>query len=618
MGYTVKREDIEAFARSQMWETREQGNELWVKRCPYCNGGDHDFWTFSINLEHGAYKCFRGTCGAQGHFVELCRDYDYPLETDERPKLYKKLKQPKEAIKSTPEAIAYLESRGISAETCQRYEITARNDNPSILVFPFYDEKGELQSVKYRNTKYIKGKTNGSKEWFEAQTMPLLFGMKQAADHTKPLIITEGQIDSLTVAEAGIENACSVPTGANGFTWLPLCYDWIMTFPEVIVFGDREKGKITLIDTLKARLPIPVKCVQAKDYLLEKDANDIFCKYGKKAIVKAIENAALPEIKSVKELSSVVSVDINKLDKINTQIPEIDRCIGGLVMGELILLTGKRGDGKSTFGSQLICAALDQGESVFAYSGELTDYHFKRWIDLQLAGYDHITEEINEYGALTYSIKPSVVEEITKWYQHRVYLWDNTYLSEAKEEADTLLDTVERVIKQYGTRFIFLDNLMTAMEASGNGQDNLFQAQSAFVGRLKRLAMAYQVCIVLVAHPRKSLNAFDNDDVSGSADITNKADVIFNYMRSKGNAEAESVLQITKNRLFGVLRTGKDGGIPLRYSPKTKRVFSPYDKEIKRYGWEQNYAEIEEKAEIAIPAEEAEQINIDELEELPL
>ena len=103
------------------------------------------------------------------------------------------------------------------------------------------------------------------------------------------------------------------------------------------------------------RLPQTVKVVRKKDYLGEKDANDILLKYGKQAIRAAIENAEIPQLENVKDLALVQSVDINALPKIKTNIPDIDRLIGGLVMGQVILLTGKRGHGKSTFMSQLVC-----------------------------------------------------------------------------------------------------------------------------------------------------------------------------------------------------------------------------------------------------------------------
>lgn len=95
--------------------------------------------------------------------------------------------------------------------------------------------------MKYRNTKFRKG-IDKNKEWSEADTMPILFGMKQCSNFNR-LIITEGQIDSLSVAECGFENAVSVPTGATGFTWLANCWDWITQFEEIVVFGDNEHAR---------------------------------------------------------------------------------------------------------------------------------------------------------------------------------------------------------------------------------------------------------------------------------------------------------------------------------------------------------------------------------------
>ena len=122
-------------------------------------------------------------------------------------------------------------------------------------------------------------------------------------------------MDSLSLAECGIENAVSVPTGATGFTWVTNCYDWISRFNEIIVFGDNEHGKITLADGLRARLTMTIKVVRRKDYLGEKDANDILLKYGKGAIVRAVESAEVPRLENVKDLSTVESVDLNSLQK---------------------------------------------------------------------------------------------------------------------------------------------------------------------------------------------------------------------------------------------------------------------------------------------------------------
>lgn len=576
MSYIFKQSDVFDFANSIGADTRQKGNELFFKLCPKCKGGGSDKDTFSVNLETGAFKCFRASCDYHGHFVELARDFNYPLDFGE-PRVYRKL--PQKPIEVKPSAVAYMEKRGISREITERYKITARKDNTDILVFPFYDENNVLQFIKYRNSKYS---GTGNKEWCEKDTKPILFGMAQCSDFGT-LIITEGQIDSLTVAECGFDNAVSVPTGALGFTWLTSCWDWITQFRDVIVFGDYEKGKMTLLETLQNRLPQKVRAVKTQDYLGEKDANDILRKYGKQAIRTAVENAEVPKLSNVKDLSTVQSVDINRLPKIRTDIREVDRVIGGLIMGQVVLLTGKRGEGKSTFMSQLVCEALEQNYSTFIYSGELADYHFKRWLNFQLAGSENVVENTNTFGDSEYLITNSTDERISNWYKGRAFIFDNNFVPDDNAEFETITDTIEKVIKQYDVKLICIDNLMTAMDVVTQN-DNLYLAQSNFVGCLKKIAVRYNVVIVLVAHPRKSNNDFTNDDVSGSSDITNKVDVVMSYKRVDDESGSGGKLMITKNRLTGKLAIG-DGAIPLLYSEKTKRIFSQ-SSSVKQYGWE--------------------------------
>lgn len=579
MSYEFNKSDVLDFTSVINAETMQKGNELFYKYCPYCNGGtSQDKETFSINLDNGTFKCFRSSCGKQGHFVELARDFNYKLDFGNEIKQYRQLPQKK--IQSTNKAIEYMRSRGISENTCIKYKITTQKANENVLVFPFYDENNMLVAVKYRKTNFDKTRDK-CKEWFEKDTKPILFGTAQCKDFDT-LVITEGQLDSLTLAECGIENAVSVPTGALGFTWLTNCWDWVIQFKTVIVFGDCEKGKITLLDTLQKRLPQKVKHVRFEDYLGEKDANDIFIKYGKEAIVKCIENAEVFKLDNVKDLSTVKNVDVNMLPKIKTNIKEIDRVIGGMIYGQVILLSGKRGNGKSTFMSQLVCEALEQNESVFIYSGELADYHFKRWLDYQLAGADNVIQERNEYNDFTYRIADETVDRISSWYKGRAYIYDNNYLPDNETEFESLTKTIEKVIKQYGVKLICIDNLMTAMDTVDN-QDNLYLAQSNFVGTLKKIATRHNVVIILVAHPRKSKEGFSNDDVSGSSDITNKVDIVMSYERCEdGNYNGK--LQITKNRLLGKYAM-KENAIGLLYSEITKRIVSETSG-IRVYGWE--------------------------------
>ena len=561
--YEFKTSDVFDFAVFVGAETHEKGGELFFKYCPHCNGGGKDTDTFSINLESGVFKCFRASCDYHGHFVELARDFGFKLEQEQT--RYKKL--PQKTIESKPKAIQFLESRGISADVCRRYNITTQKDNENILVFPFYDEQGIMQFIKYRKTDFVKGKDK-CKEWCEKDTKPILFGMAQCEGFTR-LVITEGQLDSLSVAECGIKNAVSVPTGAVGFTWLSHCWDWVNKFNEIVVFGDNENGKITLIETLEKRIQGKVKCVRPEDYLCEKDANDILRKYGKEAIIKAVDNAQLREVKYVKRLANDEAINLSELPKIKTGIRNLDRVCGGLLMGHITLLSGKRGEGKSTLMSQFVAQAIDQGNAVFVYSGELPNYHFKNWLDLQIAGNKNIQTRTNEYGDNEYYLLPNTVEKINEWYYDKAYIFDNSSVTD--DEYEGLLKVMVDAICRYDIKLVCIDNLMTAMECDAN--TDLYRQQSTFVKNLEKLAQQYDVAIVLVAHPKKTQGDFDNDTVSGSSDITNAVSFVLNYQRANESDNCDSKLMITKNRMNGKLLTGENS-IKLYYSEKSKRILS--------------------------------------------
>lgn len=582
MGYELKQSDILDLAHTLDGRTRQKGDELFFQYCPYCHGGQsRDKNTFSVNLQTGTFHCFRSSCGRSGHFVELARDFGYQLDFGEnwREKKFKRL--PQKEITVRDPAVEWLKTRGISEETTRLYHITTRKKDKSVLVFPFYNENHVLEFVKYRNTDPQRIKDHG-KEFCEKDTKPILFGMDHCQGFER-LVITEGQIDSLTLAECGVKNAVSVPTGCKGFTFLNYIWDWITKFSEVVVFGDHENGRITLLDELQRKLPIKVKAVREEDYLGEKDANDIYQKYGRQAILTAVENAQVVPVKCVKRLSDVKSVDLSALPKIRTGLQELDQIIGGFYFGQVILLTGRRGEGKSTLLSQLDLEAIDQGYATLIYSGELADYHVKNWMDLQAAGPDNIQVNYDENNQPVSSIPADMLHKINEWYTDLAYIYDNNILNDDSSELESLLDTIEASIQRYDIKLICIDNLMTAMDAMP-GED-FYQAQSQFVKRLKKLAVKYDVVVILVAHPRKTKEAISNDDVSGSSDITNRVDVVLSYSRDENNSGWDGTLSVLKNRLTGKL-TPKGQEIKLLYSGKSKRIRPASSDERKVYGWE--------------------------------
>lgn len=597
--YEFKEQDAFDFARHIHAETTIKNGELFFKLCPYCNPKPtrDNLKSFSINLKTGQFKCLRASCGVSGNMITLSKDFDFSLgnEIDEyyRPKKrYRRFKKPEKPIDPKPEAIKYLESRGISEQVAKEYEITVQTNNPNILVFPFYDEKGVMQFIKYRKTDYDKTKDK-NKEWCEANCKPILFGMKQCKDFAR-LIITEGQIDSLSVAAAGINNAVSVPTGAKGFTWVPYCWNWINQFEEIIIFGDYEKGHITLLDELSKRLKITVKHVREDDYKDCKDANEILKKYGKEQVRECVENAIVVPIKQVKQLADVKRVDIFKLPKMKTGIRQVDRLLyGGLPFGGVTLISGKTGEGKSVLASQIMINAVHQGYNCFAYSGELVDSQFQSIMDFQIAGSRHIVEYQNAWGDSGYSISDSNRDMISDWYRDKFWLYDNSVIE--NDEQESLVTVTENVIMQYGVKVVLLDNLMTAIDLEATSGSDKYERQGLFVKKLARLATRHNALILLVAHKRKNnFSTNENDEISGSSDISNLAMVTIAYEKSNEIEQSQRLLKVSKNRLFGKTETK---GYILDYDEKSKRIYGRGDDLYADYGWNNNKCEFDETSE---------------------
>ena len=597
------------FARSCGAKTKIKGNELHLMYCPYCHGGtSKDKYTFSINLKTGQFKCLRDSCGVTGNMITISRDFDYSLGNDvdeyySPKKKYRTFKKPEKPIEPKEPAIAYLESRGISAEVAKKYEITSMEGHDNILVFPFYDNKGKIIFVKYRKTDFDREK-DSSKEWCEKNCKPILFGMKQCNEEFDRLVITEGQLDSLSVASSGIENAVSVPTGAKGFTWVPYCYDWVSKFDEIVVFGDYEKEHITLLDDIARRFPCRIKHVRERDYLGCKDANEILQKYGPEAVRNAVENAVYVPVQRVVPLADVEDVNIYKLPKVKTGISELDKMLyGGLPFGMVCVIAGKRGDGKSTFASQIMARVIEQGYVTFAYSGELPNYLYKSWFDFQVAGRHHIVENRTDYGEVNRFITNKNQELINSWYREKAYIYDNRIVE--NDEKEDLLKSIERSIQQYGVKVVLIDNLMTAMYIDEQRGSDRYEQQGQFVRNLCKIAIKYNVLILLVAHQRKNNFSSDiNDEVSGSGDITNLAGLTLGYNRgSKEDIDKglmnqnQRKLIVAKNRLFGKINLD---GIILDYDERSKRIYGLEDDIDYQFGWDKSdgFYDVEEDRDI--------------------
>lgn len=591
--------EILTFCQKHIGEYRIRNNQIVAKVCPFCHGGGSgDMETFSVGLYNGAFSCLRGGCSKTGSFRELCEFFgERPAKVVSMPssrakRLYARPNP--HLLPVTDEIVSYFAQRGISLKTIRAFGL-ASDDNGNI-VFPFYRDK-ELVYVKYRKPRKHK-KEDGPKEWQEKNTEPILFGMDNAA-FNQPLYITEGEIDAMSLYEAGVTNVVSVPCGCNNLEFVSLCWDWLEKFQRIVLFGDNDEPGIEMVSTLMKRLGED-RCMIAPEYpelLIDgesagrscKDANEILYAYGKEGLKHIADSCEPAPIKGVLNLADVTMIDPTTKPRIFTRIPALDHAIGGLAEGTVTIFSGKRGEGKSTIGGQLLLNGVQQGYSVCAYSGELPAQTFLNWILLQATDNKYIAAKTDPRTGKNFAVVPyDIQRRIKTWVDNKFFLFDNNYTPDVPQE-EAIIKTFTLCARRYGAKLFLVDNLMTILSETTTA-DNENKIQGKFVAALKAFAVKYKVCVLLVCHPRKTKagEKFTSEDVAGSANITNLADTVISVEKPN--------LRITKNREFGICEF-----IPCSYDPANRRIFQANIGDRTVYGWNHEGAIVPEVQASSLP-----------------
>lgn len=481
-------------AEKYLGEFRIKNGEIICKRCPFCHGGSHDdYETFAVNMSSGLWNCRRGSCSKkQGNFKELCdffgeTHYDienYTQITKLNATKKKNFVKPNEDEfhEVTDDIITYFGRRMISEQTVRDWKIMS--DDKGNIVFPFY-WNNQLTYVKYRQPRpwsevkkeyEEKLKTlpkeqsaklrKPAKEWIMPNTQEILFGMDMVS-YNRPLVICEGQIDAMSLYEAGVTNVVSVPAGVDHLEWINTCWEWLDNFAQIILFGDSDEPGVEMVQMLMKRLgedrcmiakEYPELIYQGKDYGRQcKDANEILRCYGPEGLKQAVEACEPAPVKGILNLANVQFVDPASKPKILTKIPALDFAIGGLMEGGVTIFSGKRGEGKSTVSGTLALNAVQEGLSVCAYSGELPAEVYLEWIMLQATESKYIGYKTDQRtGQNLCTISPLIQQRIREWIDGKFFLYDNSCIMDEKQE-ESILKVFEACARRYGCKLFILD-----------------------------------------------------------------------------------------------------------------------------------------------------------------
>lgn len=280
-------------------------------------------------------------------------------------------------------------------------------------------------------------------------------------------------------------------------------------------------------------------------------------------------------------------------DFILSGIEGIDNRLRGLKKGFVTLLSGLRGGSKSTLLTGIALSAINDGNNVIIYSGELTSKNFIRWMNLQAAGKNHVKQspKWNNY----YYVSDDDQDKIAEWLGQHFLLYNNDY----GNNYTRLRERLEKQIEEQKTDLVILDNLMSLNIRDFDSRDK-YAAQTEFITDLQRLAKRTMTHIIFVAHPRKAQGFLRLDDVSGTADLANLSDnalivhrnnndfkrltkEMFKWADDNPVYSGTNVIEIAKDRDMGT----QDVFIPLWYEPESKRLKNA-PAEMIQYGWDKS------------------------------
>lgn len=409
-------------------------------------------------------------------------------------------------------------------------------------------------------------------------------------------IFVTGNCDAMAAIESGYTNAVSVPLGSQNHHWIEENMDWLDQFSEIIICSDNDKAGYQMAKDVCPRLGswrtkvVDIPPIDEATGRHIKDLNELLYYKGKEAVMNAILSAKESPIDSVMDLSDVEDVNISDLDGIYFGIESLDRELFKLFFGTLTLVTGTPGSGKTSFLYQLICNALEQNRGAWIFSRELPDFMSKAWMNYLLAGPRNVEEHTGKNGAVYWVASREAKEKINDCYRGQWFVYKNEW----PNDIESIQESMEASARKYGSKLFLLDNLMTIDLHSSD--ENKYDKQTELVNWLIQFASKFNVCVILVAHPRKipsgtTPGAVALYDIGGTSNLPNLAHRTLSLRRVRQDEREQGtskfsqyscVVSVTKDRMRG--RAGFELG--LYYDEACRRFFTNYEEYDRRYKWD--------------------------------
>jgi twinkle protein len=386
------------------------------------------------------------------------------------------------------------------------------------IVFNFADWDNESNRFVVAHRKYLKlARPDGKKDsWASKGTKRCLYGKNLVGDNVSELVITEGEIDALTWNSYGIP-AVSIPNGVSDMEWMDVDWDWLRRFEKIYVSTDMDEPGRQIAPDICKRLGLH-RCYIVE--LPKKDANECLVAGATKedmekclASAKAIE---LDEIKHPDDFKKeVVDHYLTDPSEIGFSTPWYPDLPFRVRRGELTVLSGFAGHGKTQMLNQLMIHLIQQGVKIMDASLEIrasmTLYYMTRCA-----------------LAKKYATKVEA-EACIDWLNNNLYFLDCI----GTVNVDRIMHAMEYSRKRHGTDVFVIDSLF---KCGMSGED--FAGAREFMDRLTSFCNNTGAHVILVAHSRKTQNGNEyaiptKADVAGSSDITNAAFNVIISWRNK-------------------------------------------------------------------------------------